>query len=238
MDGKHIVFRAPRSSGSHYYNYKGTHSIVLLAIVDANHKFLYIDVGTNGRVSDGGVYKDCDFALALDNQLLNLPNHTALPHMEEPVPYVLLADAAFPLQRHILKPFPFRNMTREQRIFNYRLSRGRRVVENAFGILANRFRVLLNPINLSRDKVVAVTKACCALHNFLKVQNPQEIIKEVDTELENGKVVEGLWRQNRSGLHDVTYHRGRPSTEVIKIRETFMTYFNTHGRLQWQENMI
>lgn len=178
MDGKHIVFRPPKSAGSHYYNYKGTHSIVLLALVDANYSFIYINVGTNGRVSNGGVYDDCDFSIALNQTTLNIPDDKPLPGMLIPVPHVILADAAFPLQRH-MKPYHIRNMTAEQRIFNSRLSRGRRVVENAFGILANRFRVLLQPINLSRDKVVLITQACCALHNFLKQEDPQFIFKEV-----------------------------------------------------------
>lgn len=42
IDGKHIAFRAPRSAGFHYYNYTGYHSVILLAIADANYKFLYI----------------------------------------------------------------------------------------------------------------------------------------------------------------------------------------------------
>ena len=46
----------PEDSGRHFYNYKNRCSIVLLALVDANLKFLYIHVGTNGRVSDGGVF--------------------------------------------------------------------------------------------------------------------------------------------------------------------------------------
>lgn len=107
------------------------------------------------------------------------------------IPYVILADAAFPLQELILKPYPFKNMTREQRIYNYRLSRGRRVVENAFGILANRFRVLLAPINLSRDKVVLITQACCVLHNFIKLESPHTIIQEADKE--EGNVILGTW---------------------------------------------
>lgn len=53
IDRKHIAIRLPPKSGSYYYNYEG--NIVLLAVSDANSDFIYVDVGRNGRVSDGGV---------------------------------------------------------------------------------------------------------------------------------------------------------------------------------------
>lgn len=53
----------------------------------------------------------------------------------------------------------------------YRLARARRIVESAFGILANRFRILLNPINLSVDKVEQITLSCVVLHNFVINEN-------------------------------------------------------------------
>lgn len=60
----------------------------------------------------------------------------------------------------------------EERVFNYRLSRARRVVENAFGIIANRFRVLLNPIATKLKTVDDIILACCALYNFLRRKSP------------------------------------------------------------------
>ena len=53
VDGKHIVLQQPKSSGLHYQNYKGTNNIILLAMVGPEYEFLFVDVGMNGRNSNG-----------------------------------------------------------------------------------------------------------------------------------------------------------------------------------------
>ena len=72
LDGKHITIQAPAKSGSYYYNYKGFHSIGLMAMVDAKYKFTFLDVGCNGRISDGGVFANCTLSEALRSGSLDL----------------------------------------------------------------------------------------------------------------------------------------------------------------------
>ena len=138
IDGKHIPIRCPKKSVSFYYNYKGFYSNILLALVDAKYKFLYVDVGANGSCSDGGVSKDTDLYKKLDRGTAGMPPAAPLPDDDTPMPYSLIGDDAFGLCSWILKPYPHCCMTNKERIFNYRLSRARRVVENAFGILVHR----------------------------------------------------------------------------------------------------
>lgn len=86
MDGKHVNIFAPNDS-SDYYNYKGAHNIVLLALVDDDYCFSYVDIGTNGRASDGGVFERSGLGRALERNTLNLPEQS-----------VIVGDAAFPLK--------------------------------------------------------------------------------------------------------------------------------------------
>ena len=171
MDGKHIVIKQPKNSGSYYFNYKGTFSVVLLALVEANYKFIYVDVGCNGRISDGGVYRNSSLSKAIENCLLGLSLDRILAEGMEALPHVILIDGAFPLTINLMKPYPLRNLLLRYRVFNYPLSRGRRT-GIGFGILTNRMRVFLSPIQLSLENVIKITLAGCALHNFLREKLP------------------------------------------------------------------
>ena len=74
-DGKHSAIVKPKHSGSDFYNYKGFYSVVLKALVDYDYKFLAIDVGLQGRISDGGVFKNSAMYYAMENNTLKLPLH-------------------------------------------------------------------------------------------------------------------------------------------------------------------
>ena len=118
IDGKHVRIQAPPNSGSRYYNYKGFYSIIMSALVDANYKFMYVDVSawkswaatkfTSTRwwlwcpLLSGWWW--CIFIEKLDDETTFKENHDS-----------------------------------SRAHFNYRLYRVRRIVENAFGILANRY---------------------------------------------------------------------------------------------------
>ena len=120
IDGKHIVMQAPANSGSTFFNYKGSHSIVLMAVCDAHYRFILVDVDDIGRHSDGGVLSNSDFGQALDNGTLSFPSDCPLAGTSGPnLPYMLVGDKAFPLKRNMLRPYPGRNLEESLCIFNY-----------------------------------------------------------------------------------------------------------------------
>lgn len=79
LDGKHVVLQAPINSGSEFFNYKSNFSIVLFALVDANYNFIFADIGCQGRISDGGVFKASKIHSMLTKNTLGLLLPEELP---------------------------------------------------------------------------------------------------------------------------------------------------------------
>ena len=65
--------QAPARSGSSFFNYKKTHSIVLMAICNARYQFTVVDIGDSGRQSDDTVYANSNLGYTIGNKLLKLP---------------------------------------------------------------------------------------------------------------------------------------------------------------------
>lgn len=241
IDGKHIRIVPPKGSGSYYFNYKKTHSVVLMAIANANCEFLYCDIGTNGRISDGGVINNTQFYEKLVNNELKIPKSRSIGSSNRVLRYVFVGDEAFAMRQDLLKPYRRETLTRERRIFNYRLSRARRVVENTFGILASRFRIFHTSINLKMDNVDTVVLACCALHNFLRRKSPQNYTPPESMDQENISecMVELGERCDPELVHDLQRGaRGHILNNAIVVRDHFKEYFNNEGSVPWQDKFI
>jgi len=83
-----------------------------------------------------------------------------------------MGDVAFPLKTYLLKPYPGsqRKGYNENSIFNYMLSRSRRVVENAFGILSQKFQIFQRTLQSLTENADSIIFATCILHSYLRDQ--------------------------------------------------------------------
>lgn len=160
-------------------------------------------------------------------------------YCDENVPYVIVADDAFALKPNILKPYPGKFLAAAQRIFNYRLSRARRVIENAFGIMSAKFRVLRSPILLDAVKTRKIALACSALHNFLITHGSSDYLTTADRPAGNGAIIDGAWRREQfEGTMyplDRGYNASFATDDAKKVREIFEAYFlSAAGEVPWQ----
>ena len=238
IDGKHVAIRKPKKSGSYYYNYKHFFSIVMLAVVDADYKFLYVDIGANGAGSDAGIFNDTELKQALEDDKIGLPPPEPLPHDDQPIAYFIVADDAFALKTWMMKPLPIRNMSVNQRIFNYRLSRATKVVVNVFGILASRFRCLLGTMPQSPQRVTDIALTCCVLHNLLRLRNANNADIPVDHDADHNHDEANL--PDNPTLHDMQeVYRGNANRAAKLQREYLIHYVNSEvGSVPWQQDMI
>lgn len=225
VDGKHVRILKFPGSGSMNMNYKHFFSIVLMAVVDSNYRFVYVDIGAYGKDCDSSVFQSTVFYELLVTGRLNLPPPCPLTeNSHDDMPFVLVGDEAFSLSENMMRPYGGRNLSEKRRVFNYRLCRARRYVECAFGILSNKWRIFHRPLNVSKQFSKEIVKASVILHN---------LVRERD-----GSQNDDLFTTN--GLLNLVAARPtRANKNTEDIRDRFADYFiSSEGALPWQNSKI
>lgn len=209
-----------------------------MALVNSNYEFMYVDIAKQGRMSDGGVLEWTSLYKKLVENKLNFPN---IAETKEKLNFVFIGDAAFGLHEHILTPYPEKGLDYPKRIFNYRVSRARNVVENAFGLLAARFRIFHTALAMRVDKINVIVLAACVLHNFLR-KNSKTYITNSTLDHENSDthaMENGNWRQESNELTSLASGSKRNSSLEAKTnRLKYCQYFNGKGKVEWQDEML
>lgn len=180
-----------------------------------------------------------------DNNDINLPKPKELYPGGPVLPYYFIGDEAFGLKSYIQKPYPGRsqgNLPVAKRVFNYRLSRARRVVENSFGILANKWRIFRKPIEAKLATVDLIIRAATCLHNYvlieeesLKPWQKSYLSKSLVNRDVNGVVVPGDWRNDTNPLTQIGKQgSNNQSGAQAVVRDTLKDYFMNEGEVPWQ----
>ena len=246
LDGKHVMIECPHNAGSTTFNYKNFHSLVLMAVCDARYCFTFVDIGSVGSENDSAIFANSKFGKAFNSLPTKLGIPEASDHAGIDLPYVLIGDDIFPLKPWLLKPYPGKKLEESQRIYNYRLSRERRTIENSFGIMSAKWRIFRRPIKGGVKLVDNIIRACICLHNYLRLTENASYVPEgfVDSEDDSGNLILGTWRSivkdDNSGL--ANYERlggNRYTFEAEKARENFKQFFmSPTGAVPWQLNYV
>ena len=92
LDGKHVALKKPNNTGALYHNYKGFFSIVMLALVDGQYKFRWLDAGTAGSCSDAQIFNASQLKRRIEDGRIGFPDPAPITQGGRDVPYFILAD--------------------------------------------------------------------------------------------------------------------------------------------------
>lgn len=225
LDSKHVRICKPNLGCSKYFNYKRYHSIHLFALVDSEYNFMYVRIGDQGSIPDSNILSRCSFTKRLNDGLLSYPNDTI-----DNLPFTFIADGGFTIAERILVPYNKKQTnTHQKKVFNYRLSRTRRVIENVFGVLTHRFRVMFKCMSISPKTATLVVGAACVLHNLLNQRNPKSYCMKLKINKNELKANDNLKELEVDQINEYNH-------EQIRIR--FAKYFFNENTIEEQWKVL
>ncbi|XP_066445259.1 uncharacterized protein [Eleutherodactylus coqui] len=209
VEAKHFRCLQHLGYGFSYHDYEDYQSVVMMAIVDTNYRFLAVDFETFYQGYDSKIFEASNMGKRLYEGQFGLPPPRPLPGTQEPVlPFVLVGSKAFKMGPNLLKPYSDHNLDDAKREFNLQLNKARVFAEGAFLILIVDWKVLTKSSYASAEDMQLIIKACVVLHNLIL---PREILFQIPLE---------------SDLPSVSDPGPRATNAVMKIRDQFAEYFS------------
>lgn len=221
-----FAFQAPPDSGINSKDYKGHDTFNLMAISGAKQEFIMANIGAPGRHSDGGVFAHSEMGQRFQDKNMFIPPPEKLHDHGPKLPFVIVGDEAFALNEYLMKPYPRRNnLNLLERVFNYRLSRARRIVETTFGIISAVWRIFKSPMRTSLALSILIAKACVCLHNFILKFDP--LRRRIINAAKSQEAYENCFQDLLPAEENVIL-RG-----AAKTRQDFANYFMTEGAISF-----
>ncbi|XP_069622611.1 uncharacterized protein [Ranitomeya imitator] len=227
LGGKRIRVKWPPLCAPQYHNSELFFSVLVLGLVDSNYRFITISIQSCESSNDSQI----STTSIMGQQLLVNPRAIPQPRVllgssGPPAPFVIVADEAFDMSNHVLRPFSCRGMDNRRRIYNCRLTKARKYVEYGFGLLFAKWQLLSSAIQLDEPNVTSVIQACVILHNFVRMNDTSlDQVMEVPESFTLPNVIQD--------------HSARLKDSGLKVRNQYADYFMTpEGRVPWQDDDV
>ncbi|XP_065367445.1 uncharacterized protein LOC135960148 [Calliphora vicina] len=236
IDGKHVSIRYRVMDKTTTYN-KSNLSMILLGVCDAKYKFTAVSVENFDKKNENAIFQLSPFWNALISDNLPLPSSKPLFPSSSHFPHYFIANTSLPLRKNIMRPYVGTDLTTEKTIFNYNISRAGSVIENSFGLLTARWRVLLTTIEFLPESCKTIILACVVLHNYVMANDDDQLYcptNFIDREGEVGNIILGEWRSELKNngdqpLPSMATNMGKSCFEANNLRDTLANYFSNES---------
>jgi len=191
IDGTHIKIATPSTHEEQFVNRKGYHSLNVMAVCGPDLQFYAVNSSWPGSTNDARVLRNSGLAQQFNSGYRPFNNA------------VLLGDSGYPCLSWLMTPINSPNLSDSQERYNQSHKKTRRLVENSFGVLKNRFIILMNIVRSEPEQAAFIILACCVLHNLCIRENGEAVFEaeifheeEADDENYDGENFGQARRQN------------------------------------------
>ncbi|OXU17210.1 hypothetical protein TSAR_015123 [Trichomalopsis sarcophagae] len=183
-------------------------------------------------LNDAGIFQWSDLGLALENKEILLPEATNFPGTNILYPFYIIGDGTFALKKYLMKPYTrVKNLTAEEEVFNYRLSRATLTIERAFGIFSKKWKIIDNSLDMLLPHVDTIIMCLVCLHNVLITDELNMEDAEKRYNLDNYEIV--------NNEDEIEIYVGDDRDGPIHMRNRLKDFFmSEYVRVSWQQQRV